>query len=498
MFPIAQLQHNMGQMITSTSARTVAKSALTKSAAAAAYCSVSLRRDFSATRDCVCESSMRRWIGWPRNEKTRSVSASAFVSTSSSNSSMEKRATKASGSHSDRKRNVINNNMNSSNQQQQQQQQQQRANQQKVRAVLEPEQSSQRRQDQQIAANNNNNNNDFNNDNQMKKRLTKSEREKNSKDYEWAALVSSCGVTSIAITATYFRLLRSYNLDDTAMFPTAELFAQLALIAGAAVGMEFYARFAHKYLWHDVWWSMPMKYRKPWTRKIWLLHESHHLPRDGAFEANDIFAVANGVPAFLLCAYGFFTPGVYGGLCFGAGLGITFFGIAYMYVHDGMVHKRFPTGPLGKMPWLRRVAAAHTIHHTEQFEGVPWGLFLSEQELSKHKGGIAELNKVCLANDRADKRRELECLASGKSADECDIPIELSIGTNINNMLMNNNNNSITISEGNDNNNNNNNSTVIIENNNFVESELGVRAGLHIPSQAQAPQCVITEDGRRE
>lgn len=167
MFPIAQRQHNMGQMITSTSARTVVKSALTKSAAAAAYCSVSLRRDFSATRDCVCESSMRRWIGWPRIEKTRSVSASAFVSTSSSNSSMEKRATKASGSHSDRKRNVINNNMNSSNQQQQQQQQ--RANQQKVRAVLEPEQSSQRRQDQQIAANNNNNNNDFNNDNQMKK-----------------------------------------------------------------------------------------------------------------------------------------------------------------------------------------------------------------------------------------------------------------------------------------------------------------------------------------
>ena len=94
------------------------------------------------------------------------------------------------------------------------------------------------------------------------KRLTKSEREKNSKEYEWAAWVSSCGITSIAITATYFRLLRDYNLVDESAFPTAELFAQLALIAGAAVGMEFYARFAHKYLWHDVWWSMPMKYRK--------------------------------------------------------------------------------------------------------------------------------------------------------------------------------------------------------------------------------------------
>ena len=56
------------------------------------------------------------------------------------------------------------------------------------------------------------------------KRLTKSEREKNSKEYEWAAWVSSCGITSIAITATYFRLLRDYNLVDESAFPTAELF----------------------------------------------------------------------------------------------------------------------------------------------------------------------------------------------------------------------------------------------------------------------------------
>ena len=294
------------------------------------------------------------------------------------------------------------------------------------------------------------------------KRLTKSEREKNSKEYEWAAWVSSCGITSIAITATYFRLLRDYNLVDESAFPTAELFAQLALIAGAAVGMEFYARFAHKYLWHDVWWSMPMKYRKDWNRKIWLLHESHHLPREGAFEANDIFAVANGVPAFALCAYGFFTPGVFGGLCFGAGLGITLFGIAYMYVHDGMVHKRFPTGPLGKLPWLRRVAAGHAIHHTEKFEGVPWGLFLGENELRRYPGGIEELDKVCIANDRADKRREMECLAAGfSSEDECDATTKLS-----------------AVSSQDD-------------------SELGIKAGLHIPSQVEPPQCVITEDGKR-
>ena len=58
--------------------------------------------------------------------------------------------------------------------------------------------------------------------------------------------------------------------------------------------MEFYARYAHKFLWHESLWTMPLKDRKEWNRPIWLLHESHHLPREGAFEANDVFALANG------------------------------------------------------------------------------------------------------------------------------------------------------------------------------------------------------------
>ena len=38
----------------------------------------------------------------------------------------------------------------------------------------------------------------------------------------------------------------------------------------------------------------------------------------------------------------FMTPTLMGGVCFGAGLGITIFGIMYMFIHDGMVHRRFP------------------------------------------------------------------------------------------------------------------------------------------------------------
>lgn len=42
------------------------------------------------------------------------------------------------------------------------------------------------------------------------------------------------------------------------------------------------------------------------------------------------YAIMNALPAMALCLYGFLRPDVWGGVCFGAGLGITLFGISYM------------------------------------------------------------------------------------------------------------------------------------------------------------------------
>uniref|UniRef100_A0A0D9VNX2 beta-carotene 3-hydroxylase n=1 Tax=Leersia perrieri TaxID=77586 RepID=A0A0D9VNX2_9ORYZ len=159
--------------------------------------------------------------------------------------------------------------------------------------------------------------------------------------------------------------------------PVTEMFGTFALSVGAAVGMEFWARWAHRALWHA---------------SLWHMHESHHRPRDGPFELNDVFAIVNAVPAMSLLAYGFFTRGLLPGLCFGAGLGITLFGMAYMFVHDGLVHRRFPVGPIANVPYFRRVAAAHQIHHMDKFEGVPYGLFLGPKELEE-VGGSEELEK---------------------------------------------------------------------------------------------------------
>ncbi|KAL7108346.1 hypothetical protein ACP275_06G106900 [Erythranthe tilingii] len=192
--------------------------------------------------------------------------------------------------------------------------------------------------------------------------------------YLVAAVMSTLGITSMAVMAVYYRF--AWQMEGGEV-PFVEMFGTFALSVGAAVGMEFWARWAHKALWHA---------------SLWHMHESHHKPREGPFELNDVFAIINAGPAIALLSYGFFHKGLVPGLCFGAGLGITVFGMAYMFVHDGLVHRRFPVGPVADVPYFRRVASAHQLHHSEKFDGVPYGLFLGPKELEE-VGGLEELEK---------------------------------------------------------------------------------------------------------
>ena len=68
-----------------------------------------------------------------------------------------------------------------------------------------------------------------------------------------------------------------------------------------------------------------------------------------------------------------------------------------MFVHDGLVHKRFPVrahhntaavretvkssqvGPLANVPFMKRVAAAHMLHHADKYAGKPFGMLLGPQ-----------------------------------------------------------------------------------------------------------------------
>lgn len=207
--------------------------------------------------------------------------------------------------------------------------------------------------------------------------------------YQFAAIAASSLVISLAIFATYYRI--SWHLNRGDEFPYEELASTLLLAMGGMVGMEMYARWAHRFLWHD-------------NEVGWTLHKSHHEPRKGAFEANDIYALMNAAPAIFLCGYGFMRPDMIGGLCFGLGLGITLFGISYMFVHDGLVHRRFPVGPIADVPVLKRVAVAHQMHHSDKYGGVPFGMFLGPMEV-RAAGYEEDLEKLLAATSPEQKKK---------------------------------------------------------------------------------------------
>lgn len=123
------------------------------------------------------------------------------------------------------------------------------------------------------------------------------------------------------------------------------------------VAMEFWAAFVHKKVYHGVLWS---------------IHRSHHSARrDGRFERNDLFVVFNAAAAMVLVVAGLRTNT---DAVTAAGLGMTMYGLLYMLVHDGYIHKRLPVGFLHRFAIMRRIRDDHLYHHTGD-PGAHFGLF---------------------------------------------------------------------------------------------------------------------------
>ncbi|QCF27557.1 sterol desaturase family protein [Hydrocarboniclastica marina] len=109
-------------------------------------------------------------------------------------------------------------------------------------------------------------------------------------------------------------------------------------------GMEAFAWFAHKYIMHGWGWG-------------W--HRSHHEPRQGWFEANDLYAVVFAGLAIVLIALG--TSGWHPLEWIGAGM--TGYGFLYFLAHDGLVHRRWPFHYVPRRGYLKRLYQAHRLHH---------------------------------------------------------------------------------------------------------------------------------------
>ncbi len=157
----------------------------------------------------------------------------------------------------------------------------------------------------------------------------------------------------------------------------------IALFLAAFAFMEGFAWFTHKFVMHGFMW-------------VW--HKSHHEPRDGPFELNDLFAVVFATPAIV---------GIYLGVhgvpwMLPVGLGITAYGAVYFMFHDGLVHKRYPVPLNGRSRFWKRLIQAHRIHHAVNTKGgcVSFG-FLWARPVRELKAQLAESQLRSSTRDRA-------------------------------------------------------------------------------------------------
>ena len=122
------------------------------------------------------------------------------------------------------------------------------------------------------------------------------------------------------------------------------MFANALIVLATVAAMEAVAWIAHKHVMHGFGWG-------------W--HASHHAPRRGRFEANDLYALVFAALAIALIALG--TAGRWPLQWIGAGM--TLYGALYFVAHDGLVHQRWPWRFMPRSGYLKRLYQAHRLHH---------------------------------------------------------------------------------------------------------------------------------------
>ena len=108
--------------------------------------------------------------------------------------------------------------------------------------------------------------------------------------------------------------------------------------------MEGVAWFTHKFIMHGF---------------LWVWHKSHHEPRKGVLELNDLFGFMFAIPSVVLIVFG----AAEFDWRFFAGLGIAFYGFAYFLVHDVFVHQRVKWLTKTQVPYFKAMRQTHHLHH---------------------------------------------------------------------------------------------------------------------------------------
>ncbi len=125
-----------------------------------------------------------------------------------------------------------------------------------------------------------------------------------------------------------------------------DLISGILLFVATVIGMEAFAYAAHRWVMHG---------------PGWFLHASHHRPRTGNWELNDLYAAIFAVPSFVLLLGGVqlgWWPG-----CTWIGAGIAAYGAIYFGFHDIIVHRRVGHRYVPRSRYMKRIIQAHRLHH---------------------------------------------------------------------------------------------------------------------------------------
>lgn len=109
----------------------------------------------------------------------------------------------------------------------------------------------------------------------------------------------------------------------------------------------------------------------------WVLHASHHRPRKGHWELNDLYFVIFAAPSILLLLGG--VQWGWGNWATAVGAGIAAYGAIYLGFHDVIVHQRLPHRYVARSAYMKRIVQAHRLHHVvETREGnVSFGFLIA-------------------------------------------------------------------------------------------------------------------------
>lgn len=125
-----------------------------------------------------------------------------------------------------------------------------------------------------------------------------------------------------------------------------QMLSGLALFLATIAFMEGFAYVMHRWVMHG---------------PGWFLHKSHHRPRVGWFELNDLYAAIFAIPSVLLLLGGVHLG--WGDWAIWVGAGIAGYGAIYFGFHDVIVHRRIGRRYVPRSAYMKRIMQAHRLHH---------------------------------------------------------------------------------------------------------------------------------------